>query len=328
MAEATAAIGQAVAAAEQAAGQTMESAYVGIAGSHISAIGNRGIIAAGRSGKHITKEDIQRSLEQARNIALPQNKEIIHAVPRTFTVDDQDGILDPSGMFGYRLEVDASIIIGASSAVTNLVSCVQANGVAIDDLVLQPLASGEAVLTNEERQAGVALVDIGGGTSDLAIYLDGAPWHTVVADLAGDYLTKDVAVGLRMPYGMAESLIKQYGHVLPKQVPAEAEVRSGAFGQEGQQIINCRLLAEILHARAQDFLDMILLEVKRSGYDGLLPAGIVLTGGVSQLSGLAELSRSACSGPCGWGDRSMSTVTSSTSAARSTRLPSGSCYGG
>jgi cell division protein FtsA len=147
-------------------------------------------------------------------------------------------------------------------------------------------------LTTEERQAGVALIDIGGGTSDLAIYLDGAPWHTVVTELAGDYMTKDVAMGLRMPYSMAESLIKQYGHVLPAEIPPDAEVRSGAFGQEGQQTINCRLLAEILHARAQDFLDMIVLEVKRSGYDGLLPAGIVLTGGAAQLSGLAELSRS------------------------------------
>ena len=251
----------------------MQSAYVGIAGSHINAIGSKGVVAVGRSGRSITQEDIQRALEQARNIALPHNREIIHAVPRTFCVDDQKGIQNPVGMFGYRLEVDASIITGASSAVTNLVNCVQANGVAIDDLVLQPLASGEAVLTDDERQLGVALVDIGGGTSDIAIYLDGAPWHTVVIGPGGDHFVKDVAVGLRMPYGKAEALMKQFGHVLPEQVPADAEVRSGAFGQDGQQTVNCRLLAEILNARAEELVDLIVREVKRSGYDGLLPAG-------------------------------------------------------
>ena len=295
---ATTAIGQAIEEAEHAAGQTMETAYVGIAGSHINAIGSKAVVAVGRTGgRTITKEDVQRSLDQARNIALPHNREIIHAVPRSFCVDDQRGIQSPVGMFGYRLEVDASIITGASSAVTNLVNCVQSNGVAIEDLVLQPLASAEAVLTDDERQLGVALVDVGGGTSDIAIYLEAAPWHTVVMDLAGDHFVKDVAMGLRMPYGKAEALMVQFGHVLPNQVPADAEVRSGAFGQEGQQTVNCRILAEILNARAEELVEMILREVKRSGYDGLLPAGIVLTGGVAQMSGLAELSRARLQWP-------------------------------
>ena len=193
----------------------------------------KGVVAVGRTtGRRITKEDVNHALEQARNIALPHNREIIHAVPRTFCVDDQKGIQDPVGMFGYRLEVDASIITGATSAVTNLVNCVQGNGVAIDDLVLQPLASGEAVLTDDERQLGVALVDIGGGTSDVAIYLDGAPWHTVVMDLAGEHFVKDVAMGLRMPYNKAEALMMQFGHVLPEQVPggrrgAQRRLRTG-----------------------------------------------------------------------------------------------------
>lgn len=289
--EATAAIGQAIAEAERSADQTLETAFVGIGGSHINAIGSKGAVAVGRNGRSITKEDAQRALDQARNIALPHNRDIIHVVPRSYTVDDQRGIQNPVGMFGYRLEVDASIITGAASAITNLVNCVQSNGVAIEDLVLQALASAEAVLTDDERQLGVALVDVGGGTADIALYLESAPWHTVVKEVGGDHFIRDVAKGLRMPYGKAEALMQQFGHTLPNRVPADAEVRSGAFGQEGQQVVNRRTLAEILNARAEEVMELILLEVKRSGYDELLPAGIVLTGGVSQLPGLAELSR-------------------------------------
>jgi cell division protein FtsA len=289
--EATAAIGQAVEQAVQSAGQPMRPLLLGISGSHINAMSSKGAVAVGRNGRNITTEDIQRALEQAKSIALPHNREIIHAVPRSYTIDDQKGIQDPVGMFGYRLEVDASIITGASSAVANLVHCVHDNGLEIEDLVLEPLASALAVLNDDERRLGVALVDVGGGTSDLAIYLENAPWHTVIIDVGGDHFTRDVAMGLRMPYPKAEALIKQFGSVLPGRVPADAEVRSGAFGEEGQQVINRRVLAEILNARAQDVLDLILREVKRSGYDGLLPAGIVLTGGVAQLSGFAEMSR-------------------------------------
>jgi cell division protein FtsA len=309
-AEATTAIGQAIDQAEQSAGQTLQSAYVGIAGSHINATGSKGVVAVGRTnGRNIDRADIQRAMEQARNIALPHNREIIHAVPRSFCVDDQKGIQNPVGMFGYRLEVDASIITGATSAVTNLVNCVQGNGVAINDLVLQPLASAEAVLTDDERQLGVALVDIGGGTSDIAIYLDGAPWHTVVMDLAGEHFVRDVALGLRMPYPKAEALMIQFGHVLPDQVPPDAEVRSGAFGEDGQQVVNCRGLAEILNARSEELIDLIVREVKRSGYDGLLPAGIVITGGMAQLSGLAELARTRLQWPVRVG-RPSNTITS------------------
>jgi cell division protein FtsA len=296
-AEATEAISHAVDEAERTAGQTMESAYVGIAGSHINAIGSKGVVAVGRSGRSITREDTQRAIDQARNIALPHNREVIHTVARVFSVDDQRGIQNPVGMFGYRLEVDVSIITGASMAVTNLVNCVQANGVAIEDLVLEPLASAEAVLTEDERQLGVTVVDIGGGTTDMAIYLDGAPWHTVILDVGGDHFVRDVAIGLRMPYGKAEALVQQFGHAIPSAVPIDAEVRSGAFGQEGQQIVNRRALAEILNARSEDVIDLILREVKRSGYDGLLPAGIVVTGGVAQLLGFAELSRSRLQWP-------------------------------
>jgi cell division protein FtsA len=295
--EATAAIGQAVEEAEAAAGTTMESAYVGIAGGHISSLTSKGVVAIGRNGRKITLEDTQKALEQARNIALPHNREIINAVPRSYMVDDQRGILDPVGMFGYRLEVEANIITGATSAITNLINCVHANGLEIDDLVLEPLASAQAVLTDDERQAGVAVVDMGGGTTDLAIYLESALWHTHVLEVGGDHFIRDVAAGLRMPYDKAEALIKQFGNAVPSQVPLDGEVRARRFGEDSQQIINRRMLAEIINARAEETIDLIFREVKRSGYDGLLPAGIVLAGGVAQLAGLAELSRSQLEWP-------------------------------
>jgi len=289
--EVTAAIGQAIEAAEAAAGTTMESAYVGIAGAHISALTSNGVVAIGRNGRKITPEDTQKTLEEARNVALPHNRDIINVVARSYRVDDQHGILDPVGMFGYRLEVEANIITGATSAITNLINCVHANGLEIDDLVLEPLASALAVLTDDERQAGVAVVDIGGGTTDMAIYLESALWHTHVLEIGGDHFIRDVATGLRMPYDKAEALIKQFGHALPAQVPPDGEVRARRFGDDSQQIISRRMLSEIINARAEETIDLIFREVKRSGYDGLLPAGVVLTGGVAQLAGLAELSR-------------------------------------
>jgi cell division protein FtsA len=289
--EAKASVAQAVIEAETTADRLMREAYVGISGTHINAIGSKGVAVVGRNGRYVTREDTQRALDQARNIALAHNREIIHAVPRSYTLDEQRGILEPIGMFGYRLEVDASIITGAASAIQNLVNVVHAHGVQVLDLVLQPLASAEAVLTDDERRLGVALVDIGGGTTDMAIYLEGSPWHTQVMDVAGEHFIKDVAQGLRMPFDKAEALIKRYGHVLPDVVPYDAEVRWDRFGQQGQQTISRRMLAEILNARANDVVELILREVKRSGYDGILPAGVVLTGGVSQLNGILDLSQ-------------------------------------
>lgn len=290
-AEAQATIAQAIAEAESSADQVMGQAYVGIAGSHINSVSSKAVVAVGRSGRAITRDDTQRALEQAQNIAVPHNRDIIHAVPRSYTVDDQKAIQNPIGMFGYRLEVDASIITGAASAITNLVNCVRAHGVEVTDLVLQPLASAEAALTDDERRLGVALVDIGGGTTDLAIYLEGAAWHTNILDVGGDHFVRDVAMGLRMPYDKAEQLIKEHGAVLTEVIPHDASVRWGAFGEQAQQVVNRRLLAEILNARAEEVVDLVIREVKRSGYDGLLPAGVVLTGGVSQLAGFPDLSR-------------------------------------
>jgi len=290
VAEATAAIGEAVEQAEGAAQTSMQNAYVGIAGAHIAATPSRGVVAVGH-GRSITVDDVERVLEAARAIAIPHNRDIIHALPRSFKVDDQEGVRDPIGMVAYRLEVDAQIITGASSSVQNLVRCVHANGIEIEDLVLQPLASGTAVLTNAEREMGVALADIGGGTTDIAIFLDGALWHTVVLDVGGNHLTQDVAVGLRAPFQTAEELKVRYGHTLPERIAADEELNATLFGDGGVQPVSRRFLSEILQARAEEILELILREVKRSGYDSLLPAGVVLTGGVAQTVGLRELGR-------------------------------------
>jgi cell division protein FtsA len=276
--------------AESAAGVSLQSAYVGIAGGHVSATPTRGVVAIGR-GRGITVDDVERALEAARAVAIPHNRDIIHTLSRSFTVDDQEGVRDPVGMVAYRLEVDAQLITGASTSVQNMIHCVQAHGIEIDDMVLQPLASGTAVLTKAEQEMGVALADIGGGTTDIAIFLDGALWHTVVLDVGGNHMTQDIAMGLRAPFQTAEEIKVRYGHALPDHIAADEDVRVALFGDNGVQSVSRRFLAQIMQARAEEILEMVLREVKRSGYDGLLPAGVVLTGGVSQMAGLRELSR-------------------------------------
>ncbi|GAB4567790.1 MAG: cell division protein FtsA [Anaerolineae bacterium] len=290
MAEATAAIGEAVEKAEQAAQVPLQSAYVGIAGSHIAATPSRGVVAIGR-GRSITVDDVERALEAARAIAIPHNRDIIHTLPRTFKVDDQDGIRDPIGMVGFRLEVDAHVITGASSSVRNLVRCVNAHGIEIDELVLQPLASGLAVLSEAEQEMGVVLADIGGGTTDIAIFLDRALWHSVVLGVGGNRITQDIAMVLHTPFETAEELKIRYGHTIPERVAADEELNATLFGDGGLQHVSRRFLSEILQARTAEILEEILREIKRSGYDGLLPAGVVLTGGGAQQNGLREFSR-------------------------------------
>jgi len=287
---ATQSIAESIEQAEQAAGFTIRSAYVGIVGGHIHSHNGNGAVAIPR-GRSITRADVDRALDAARAIPVPNDREIIHTIARSFTIDEQAGVQEPIGMHGYRLAVDAHIITGASAAINNLVKCIQANGVTIEELVLEPLASGEAVLNEDERGMGVAVADIGGGTTDIAIYIDGAVWHTIVLDVGGDNLTRDLAVGLRAPLDAAEYLKIRYGHVQPERIAEEETVSAPAFGENQIQSVYRRYIAEILEARCEEILNLILREVKRSGYDGLLPAGIVLTGGAAQLPGLKEVGR-------------------------------------
>ncbi|HSN77880.1 MAG TPA: cell division protein FtsA [Anaerolineae bacterium] len=290
VAAATAAIGQAVEEAEQAADRSIGRAYVGIAGSHIQAQLSKGAVPIGRN-RIVSAEDVARVKEAARAVALPHNREIIHVVPRSFAVDEQEDLLEPIGMHGFRLAVDAQVISGATGAVRNLVRCVQTHGIEIEELVLEPLASGEAVLTEAERDMGVVVVDIGGGTTDLAMFMKGSLWHTVVIDVGGQHLTHDLAVGLGAPFEAAEQLKLRFGSAMASRVPPDQEVTVEVFGENGPHTVPRQLVAEILEARAEEMVDLMLREIKRSGYDGLVPAGLVLTGGTAQLPGLRELAR-------------------------------------
>lgn len=287
--ESTESIAASVEKAERISGYEIRNAVVGVGGGHISAINSRGVVGISRGQRGITQSDIERALDAARAIAIPQSREVIHTIPRGFIVDGQEGVRDPIGMQGTRLEVEAHIVTGASTSVSNLVKCVRDAGVDIDDLVLQPLASGEAVLKESEQELGVVLADIGGGTTDIGIFIEGSIWHTVVLGTGGEHVTRDVAVGLRTPRGVAEELKIKYGTALPSSLSTEELIEVTSFGESTRESVSRLRLAEVIEARAEEMLSLIMREVKRSGYDGLLAAGLVLSGGSSQLAGLSEL---------------------------------------
>ena len=288
IAGATEAIADSVEAAEEKAGITVEDAYVGIVGGHISFESGRGVVTISRN-RRIEEADIQRALADASAIPIPADRDIIHVIPRSYTIDGQEGIMDPIGMQARRMEVDAYIITGARTAVNNLKSCVESNGILVKSLILEPLASGEAVLTPEEKEAGVAVVDIGGGTTDIAIFLNGAVWHTTILQIGGSHFTKDLATILHTPYKTAERLKLRYGHALPEYVPEDETVEVPGFRERTSQRYPRRYLAEILNARAEELLLFIQREIIRSGYGDLLSAGLVLTGGGARLPGLEIL---------------------------------------
>jgi cell division protein FtsA len=288
--ETTEAIAASVEKAERISGYKIEHAHVGVAGAHVSSFNSRGVVAVSR-GHSITEDDVSRVLDAALAIAIPHNREVIHAVPRGYIVDGQDGVRDPLGMHGFRLEVEAHIITGAATSIHNLGKCVNQVGIEVDEFVLAPLASGQAVLTNNEREMGVVLADIGGGTTDMAIFIEGSVWHTAVLAVGGNHLTNDVAVGLRAPFATAEEIKEKYGYARADGVAADETVEVAVFGEDSWQAVPRRFLAEIIEARAAEILNLMLQEVKRSGYDGLLPAGVVLCGGGSQLAGVKELGR-------------------------------------
>jgi len=281
------AITNSVKQAESTSGLEITTALVSMAGAHVSSVNSRGSVAIGNG--LIEEEDVLRVLDQARAVAIPHDREIIHVIQRGFSVDGQDGIRSPIGMHGYRLEVEAHIITASNATVDNLRQCVDAAGVQIQQFVLNPLASAEVVLTDQEREMGCAVCDIGGGTTDLAIYVDGDVWHTMVLAVGGNHLTQDVAHGLRLPVVQAEEIKKQHGHAVRGEVGADEYFSMRPFGEERPVEINRQDLAHIIEARTEEIFRLTLQEIKRSGYDGLLPAGMVLTGGTSALPGIKRV---------------------------------------
>jgi cell division protein FtsA len=288
--EASLSIKAAVDQAQLVSGIKVEAVYVGIAGAHIQSANSRGV-AAIHSGRGVTQDDINRAMEAAEAIAVPHNREIIHAIPRGYTLDGQDGVNDPLGMIGFRLEVEAHVVTGAAASIQNLIKAVEGAGLKVIDLVLEPIAAGDAVLTPAEKEMGVMLADIGGGTTDIAIFIDGSIWHTTVLPTGGVHVTNDLAVGLRTPFSAAEEMKIKYGQADPALVDETETIDVTAFGEEGRRTVYRREIAEIIRARVDEICQLILTEVKRSGYDNLLPAGVVLCGGTAELTGMKAFAR-------------------------------------
>lgn len=285
--EATVAIARSVEKAQRSSGYEIRSALVSLAGSHVSSINSKG--TAGINGGIVRESDVHRALEAAQSVAIPHNREVIHVIQRGFSIDEQNGINQPIGMHGYRLEVEAHIITAAETTVENIRKATEAAGVHVLQFVLNPLASGEVVLTETERQLGVLVCDIGGGTTDLAIYINSDIWHTMVISVGGSLVTSDIAHGLRLSLNQAEEVKKKYGHALAKEVGIEELFSVRAFGEENPIQISRRDLAYIIEARMEEIFRFVHQEIKRSGYDGLMPAGVVLTGGTSLLPGIRKL---------------------------------------
>jgi cell division protein FtsA len=286
----TRAIEEAVDKAERMAGVKLAGAAVGVSGEHIASQNSRGVVAVARADHEIAEHDVARVVEAARMTAIPaSDREIVHLLPRDFVVDGQDGVKNPVGMYGTRLEVETHIVTGAATLLANLLKCVHRAGLEAEQLVLEPLASGEAVLTPAERELGVALVDIGGGTSSLGIFVGGGLCHAAVIPVGGNHITNDVAVGLRTPIAEAEKLKIRHGCATAAMAAEGELVEIFHIGTREPRILPRRVLGEIIEPRLSEICGMVKVQLKRSGYAQLIPAGIVATGGTALLRGLSDV---------------------------------------
>ncbi len=283
-------IKKAVEEAELMAGCEISSVYAGIAGGHITGFNSRGIIAI--KGPEITESDVERVIDAARAVAIPMDREVIHVLPQEFIVDDQTGIQNPVGMAGVRLEAKIHIVTGAVTSAHNIVKCANRSGLDVCDIVLESLASGEAVLTGEERELGTALIDLGGGTSDLAIFSGNNIRHTFVLALGGNNITNDIAVGLRAPIAEAEKIKKKFGSCLTERISSEESIEVPGMGGRPARNLPRQILGEILEPRMEEIFTLIKREIQRAGMEHLISSGVVLTGGSSLLDGCVEIAES------------------------------------
>jgi cell division protein FtsA len=283
------AVRQAVAEAEQVAGVEIGSVVAGIAGGHIRGINSRGVVAV--SGKHreVSQADVDRALEAAKAVNLPPDREIIHVLPQTFVVDDQDGVKEPVGMSGVRLEVEVHLVTGANTSVQNVIRSVNRAGLAVQDIVLEPLASSEAVISPEEKELGILLIDLGGGTTDAALFRDGAIWYTGILPLGGDHISNDIAVGLRTPTGDAEELKKRYGCALTALIREDETVDVPSVGGRKPRQLSRQILSEIIQPRVEEIFTLVARDLARAGLQDVAAGGVVVTGGTSIMQGLPEL---------------------------------------
>ena len=282
-----AAIQKAIREAELMAGCEIKSVFAGIAGGHIKGLNSQGVIAI--KNREVTSEDLQRVIDAAKAIAIPMDREVMHILPQEFIIDDQDGIREPLGMSGVRLEAKVHIVTGAVASAQNIIKSCNRAGADVADIVLEQLASSEAVLSSDEKELGVALVDIGGGTSDIAIFSEGAIKHTSVLSIGGDHLTNDIAVGLRTPMAEAEKIKQSYGCCLTSMVGKDETIEVPSVGGREARILSRQLLAEILEPRVEEIFSLVNREIIKSGYGDLIASGVVITGGSAILPGMPEL---------------------------------------
>ena len=281
------AIQRALEEAELMANCKITQVYTGIAGSHIKAQNSSGMLPI--RDREVSQSDKDRVVEIARALNIPADQQVLHVLPQEYIIDGQDGVREPLGMSGVRLEVKVHIVTGAVSAAQNIVKCVRRCGLEVQDLLLQPLASSKAVLNNDEKDLGVCLVDIGGGTTDIAVYTRGAIQHVAVIPIAGDQITNDIAMTLRTPTREAEDLKIQHGTALRQLADPKEMIEVPGIGERGPRMLSKQLLSEVIEPRAEELYGLVLAELRRSGFAEQLSSGIVLTGGSSQMRGMVEL---------------------------------------
>ncbi len=297
------AINKAQEEAELMAGVEIDSAFIGISGAHIKSFNSRGVIAVSSKNREISREDINRVIDQSKAVSIPPDREIIHIIPQEFVVDEQDGIKDPLGMSGIKLEVNVHIVTGAITSVQNLKTCTTRAGVEIEQIVLNQIATSASVLTHDERELGVGLIDIGAGTTEIAIFERGSLWYTSIIPIGGDNFTNDIAVGLRTPIPDAEKIKKKFGCVSGPLVDEQETIEVASVGRgKKPRILSRQLLADIIQPRAEEIFRLVDNDIKRMGYEKSLNSGVVLTGGTALLEGLEEVAENVFDLPVRRGD--------------------------
>ncbi len=279
-------IKKAVEEAELMAGVEINAVYTGIAGSHIKSFNSRGVIAI--KDREISKSDVERVIDAARAVAIPMDREILHVLPQEFTIDDQDGIKEPLGMSGVRLEAEVHVITGAVTSAQNIVKSCNRAGLDVLDIVLEPLASSYSVLSQDEKELGVAVIDVGGGTTDLAIFVEGGIWHTAVMGIGGNHLTNDIAVGLRTPAAEAEKIKRKYGCALTALVRDDETIEVASVGGRPPRVLSRQVLSEIIEPRVEEIFGLVLKEIRKTGFEERVASGVVITGGSSIMEGIPE----------------------------------------
>ncbi len=280
-------IQRAVEEAELMAGCQIHSVYAGIAGSHIRSLNSHGIVAI--RDREVTPGDVERVIDAARAVAIPADQKILHILPQEFVIDEQDGIREPVGMCGVRLEAKVHMVTGAVSAAQNIIKCVRRCGLEVDDIILEQLASSYSVLTEDEKDLGVCLVDIGGGTTDIAVFTEGSIRHTAVIPIAGDQVTNDIAVALRTPTQYADEIKIKYACALTQLAARDESIEVPSVGERPPRRLARQTLAEVVEPRYEELLTLVQAELRRSGFEDLIAAGVVLTGGSSKIEGLVDL---------------------------------------